>query len=381
MNKVNNATAPRKNNLVQQKKVKTKRKKANKKLNQLNQIRNLVAKAKMHSEVVKKPSNSTLSDYLHQLLHFNASEKIYKIPLNINGPTYSKRSRFSLNITPSSNGNLFYAFPPSFTSRFNINATGTPAIYVRSSAYDPSSNVNALGTVLPLTDPRIISAAGINMQAGVFDAAQLTTCNIRLTISGVSALNRKGQIYIAEDRDTSWTVIQTTQTATEIDSVVNQYNIPNITKLYHHRIFDLSVNTDNNVATYHYVPEYTYANPIVHSPFNLSGVGTTTIGVDGCSAKIFMLVGAGLDPYTIITLSFEMVHEVEVNIDNLNNYPVSYSDCYTNPDPELQYLSSTKEMVITTMDQYSHKSKIENLIANRKDKDFLAKTKNQYIIM
>ena len=337
---------------------------------------NAIRQAREHRHYVSKTQASKIEDYLHQILHYRASETIHKIPLNINGPTYSKRSRFQIELSVNAQGNVFYAFPPSFLCAFTATSGNFPVIYVNVDGYNPSANNNSLGTIAALIDSRVTNANGTNITAGVFDAAQTTTCNIRATVAGVSPINRKGTIYIAEDRDSNWVAITGAQSSNEINNIVNNYTISNITKLYHNNIFDMSVNTTGDIATYHYIPEYTYSNPIVYRPAPVS-TGGVTIGVDNCAAKIFFLIGSGLDTSCRILLNFEIIQECEVNIDQLNNYPVSYTNCYSNPDPYLQYLSSRREMVVTQPSQYSHKTQVQNLLVDRpkysKEKGFLSR--------
>jgi hypothetical protein len=316
----------------------------------LKEVKNIYQRA-IRDNTPKECSKDTLKDYIHQVIHQNVdSDKLHRMPLLATAATHVVRKRFEVNAVANANGDFFYYLVPSRLPASGTGANSVSAVYVNHTSYSSDSTIPNILPAGIYGDGRIID--GMNLTSGHFDTAVTIGFHVTGKLSGVSPLNKQGLIYVAEDSDLSYAIAnKVSSPALTLDNLLNLYSITNITKLNNYMIVDI-VNSRSSLFKYHYIPTDGYSNTKLLVPGALN-ISNTYLANDGAfNQKQLIIIGKGLAPNTSVTMIIEMYIQVEPDVTQLGTYPTSYSSCYVNPDPELKYLASQKDLILSEGDDH-----------------------------
>lgn len=297
---------------------------------QINKARNVTNKA---------PTSVTpLYKALAPIINCSAPQQVY--PMTV-APVHLRRVKFQRSYTVSGNGDLFVCIPTSALTNVAYNSTYGYAVVVSTTLYNPTSSNNDLGEGV-FADASIVNENGLNLEPqGIsdtgFNNALITAAHYSISLSGVSNLNKKGRIYMAEDISSSiFRLSHSSQSNGSLNTLVNKYNIANIAKLKHFSAKDL-VTSDFNY-TYNFIPDYNYASAHNYVPQSIPPQLTTP-------TKQFILIAHGCDPGTVINIAYQFDIQIEPGIVDLNTYPVQYSKCFANPDMLVRAIESDTNAV------------------------------------
>jgi len=308
----------------------------------------LIIKQSRNVENIPDMNIAPLTGYVRQLIHENC-DILYRMPLMPMGRSFLKRVKYRVSIPVSTAGRLFTAIKPSYLAYYANGSTASPFCTINNAAYDPNSVANVFANG-GLFDHGIVSTEGLNVAQAEFDQICVVSFHCCLSITGVSNLNKKGQIYIAEDRSNGY------YSATDIDdsygaqNYCNAYPMSSLAKLYHCKKVEIPNTDSSSVIEYHYVPARSYSDMTIVRPSDK----TVSATGEGNNNKHFIVIVDGADSTTQIVYNFEIVLQMEPKTSYLNNYLTAPTTCLLNPDPVLRVLEQDKDVVLRTDVKQGH---------------------------
>jgi hypothetical protein len=266
----------------------------------------------------------TLLQYEHMLLHHDAP--VVRMPLLQMGKSHVRTAHYRVQKSVNANGNLVLVFTPSASGKISTTGLASPVLFSGNANYDPNITTNNLlggGN----WDTGFQTAEGMGLIGDQFNQVVTIAAHLCISISGVSSLNKRGKIYLAE-RNTSSNSYGDAVDVAFASNLVNTIPLSNVVKLDHFKEIDVMNMDSNSTIKYNYIPDRSYANMVRYDPGPL---GTSSdIIVDGNKQFIFIIAGA--DPTTQIIADYTVVLQGRPQISQLNNYPTDYSYCFQNPD-------------------------------------------------
>lgn len=252
---------------------------------------------------------------------------------------FLKRVCYQDSLQVNANGHCCVILQPGTFSRFATTSTASSAVYCNSAAYDPNSNVNV---VTGQWNTNIVSPAGLNLAVGTFSKVRVQSLHLQVQLTGVSNLNKKGTIHIAEDVDDKF------RHGTAADNLyngfmINDFSLGDLPKKNHYKSLEIINMDGDSVIKYNYMP---LTNHDQSAKYQAPTVITTAFGSYVEPEKRFGLVVQGADPATLLRLIYQIDLECEVETDYYNDYPPSFSRCYIDSEPALQYLSRNTDVIL-----------------------------------
>lgn len=273
------------------------------------------------------------------------------MPLLSMGRSFLKKIKYRVSIPVSAYGRSFCAVKPLDLAYSDVNSTVSPFCKITLDTYDPNSTVNSLPDAANMFDLGILGINGTGIGVDEFDVSSIISFHACINLTGVSQLNKKGQIYIAEDRSNFYAkAMNPTGNGAIASTYCNKYPLSSLAKLYHSKRVEIANMDSSSALEYHWIPAQSYANTQAFRPHSLTSNATG----QGTNEKHLIVIVEGADPTTILSWNIEIVLQMEPNVSYLNNYPVEPTTCLLNPDPELRLLEQDKNVVIRTNNKEGH---------------------------
>jgi hypothetical protein len=251
----------------------------------------------------------------------------------------------------STNGRAFFSIKPAELGKGNNSSTASVVPILANISYNPNSVTNILNAAIGTWTPIIWSSQGINLEQGQIDRTTVIAFHLCATITGVSQLEKKGKIYIAQDRcNRYYSGPNSLVESTAISALVNKYPLSALSKLYHSKSIEVANMDSKSALEYHYIPAQGYSS-IARTT---SGVYTASGTGDDIDENRLIIIIDGADANMNLVLDFEVILQLEPDVNYLNTYPVAPSTCYINPDPELRYLENIKDVVLRVNKSEGH---------------------------
>jgi hypothetical protein len=212
-------------------------------------------------------------------------------------------------------------------------------LYCNDAAYDPTSTANL---ITGQWNFNILGTSGFNLSTTAFARGTVENAIITYELTGVSNLNKQGQMHLFEAHTD--TVPYGTSTDTSRNrQLINEYPVEDLPKTYNYKSIDI-VNMDSQSAMQHrYSPFSRIAN---QKPIDLP-VATpnsdTTWDLYSTANKVQGLIVNNAAVGTTIRVKYDVVISLAVNNDYISDYPPTFSRDYVNPDPYLAYLTHDKD--------------------------------------
>jgi hypothetical protein len=258
------------------------------------------------------------------------------MPLHYRGITYRS------SLTVGGGGNAFIGINPSLLVQGLNNSTASPFLTVKTNTliYDPSISTNSFGStdLASMRDIGILGSAGFNLSTD-FERSKLVAFSIEFSITGVSNLNRKGNLYLVDEWTGDAAILNHYNNGVNtvagdyqaLTAVVNSYPISTIIKLPH--ICKQLTTDDNLQMTWKWTPSVDHS----FSNFSLPFQFTTTQNrgpVDGTdNACVF--IAHGCDTATVINYEVHAIFAADVDASLTNTYPRSISNDYSYTFPSI----------------------------------------------
>jgi hypothetical protein len=271
-----------------------------------------------------KHRTETILEYEHMLLHHDAP--VVRMPLLQMGRSHVRKAHYRVQKSVNANGNLVLVFTPSSSGKISTLGPASPVLFSGNANYDPNITTNLLAGG-GNWDTGFQTAEGMGLIVDQFNQVVTIAAHLCISISGVSNLNKKGKIYLAE-RNISSNSYGDSGDVGVASNLVNTIPLSNVVKLDHFKEIEVMNMDSNSTIKYNYIPDRSYANMVRYDPAPL-GTSADVI-LDGNKQFIFIIAGA--DATTQIIADYTVVLQGRPQISQLNNYPTDYSYCYKNPD-------------------------------------------------
>jgi hypothetical protein len=317
---------------------------------QLDRVTQLVKEAQFYSPEIDLPVD-TMRGYLNMLIHEDAPV-LYRMPLLPMARSHLRRSRFRISMpVDSTNGRAFFSIKPVDLGKGNNDSISSVVPILANSSYNPNSTANAFNAAAGSWTPIIWSNQGINLEQGQIDRTTVVALHLCATITGVSQLEKKGKIYIAQDRCNKYYAgPNSAPDSIVLPALVNTYPLSALSKLYHSKSIEVANMDSKSAIEYHYIPAQGYST----ISRTVNRVYTATGSAEDIDENRLIIIIDGADANMNIVLDFEVILQLEPDINYLNTYPVAPSTCYINPDPELRYLENVKDVVLRVNKSEGH---------------------------
>jgi hypothetical protein len=289
------------------------------------------------------PSQDKFSAYI-KMLHDPRSSEPQRMPLLNLGKSHLRRIKYYVKAKPLSTGtSMAYVVAPAKLVEFSNSASQGGAMFINDANYNPTSAAQSGTWTAPQWDAGIYGLDGMNQTANVFDASTVISASCRISFTGVSNLNKKGKLYIAEDLTNLTYAAATATDITVCKTWINLYPLASLVKLQHQRNYDLINMSLSTEYKYTYVPPYSYSNMLITEAADpASGAHFTDL-----PTKVFIAIATGLDSATEMQIEWDVITQNRPQIAQLNTYQTRNTFCFENPDPHLRYMESDTNNVIS----------------------------------
>ncbi len=287
--------------------------------------------------VQKVPTPPAFSDYIRTMLFHD--QPICTSPLEPRKLFY-KKVKYQDTLQVNASGHLFIGGCIRALSAFGNSSTTSPILYANQSGYSPTSTSNALTGGWNLT---LVGSSGINIASAEIPRQYIMNAHLSFSLSGVSNLNKQGQIHMFEDLNATARYGAAGDLVYN-SALVNEYPIQDLPKCSHYKRLDI-MNMDSSTTMEHnYIP---LMNDLI--------LGTQTVGAysvsstfTGSQNKTFGFIISSAAVGTTVRVEYEILFAQEVNNDYINNYPPEYSRIYVDADPTLQLLQQNTNNILRT---------------------------------
>lgn len=323
-----------------QKRPKTNKKKRNNKGPSKNalvakNLSNNVRKVKMN--INKLPTPPAFSEYIRMTLFHD--QPLTTWPLQSKKLFY-KKIKYQDTLVVNASGNLFVGGSLHGIARFGSASIASPILYMNQTAYDP--NISTHAALTGGWNTNIIGTTGTNVNPIEVEAQRLIAGHIKFSLTGVSNLNKQGQLHFFED--VSPVLRHGTATdASQQEALVNEYSLTDLPKCEHYKRLDIMNMDSQSTLEYNYIPLSLYSNSLIA----VTPMTTSTSLYDDLN-KNFGLIINSASANTTVRIEYELIFAQDIANDYINNYPPQYSQIYVDPNPTLQMLQQITDNIIKT---------------------------------
>lgn len=283
-------------------------------------------------------SNTTppaFSDYVRMLLYHD--QPITASPLEPRKMFY-KTVKYQDLIEVNSNGDLFVGGSIPYIARFGNGSTSSPILYA-TAGYLPMGTSSVTGG----WNTDIIGIQGLNVSSVEVSQQYIMSAHVKVSLTGVSNLNKQGQLHIFEDTDNTPKYGISTDTVYN-NALLNEYKIKDLPKCNHYARVDIMNMDSKTTLEYNFIPlenlRENWGLPVGNT--SISSFGTVTTN------KNFGFIVTSAAVGTTLRVEYEFKIAQEIQNDYINNYPPIYSKIFLDANPTLQFLQQNTNNIIKT---------------------------------
>lgn len=323
--------------------------KVNKNRQVISELTNRIKSVITHKD--QQTSPPPFSDYVRSLLYHD--QPTCTSPLEPRKMFY-KKVKYQDTLQVSNLGHAFIGGSVAQLAVFAKDSTASCILYCNDAAYNPNSKTNS---ITGGWNKDILGASGLNVEKTEISNQYILSAHIKVSLTGVSNLNKQGQIHIFEDVDDTCRFGISTDTGMN-SALVNEYALPDLPKCTHYKRVDImNMDSDTNIE-FNYIPiqhlRYNWGVSLVTQTNNSSYVSLMN--------KNFGFIIASAAVGTTIRVEYEFLLAQEIENDFINNYPPIYSRIYVDPNPTLQMLQqSTSNIIKTEKHENNHYTLIKDI--------------------
>jgi len=311
-----------------------------------NTIKNTVNRAKkQHGKV--NPKALPMYKFLSGCIDFDNQSNTLLWPLS-RGKQHIKTIRYVEEVQVNASGNLLIALYPKYLASFATGSTVSPFWYINNDYYNPAKNDYSLtaGIGSPDGTEFLTPIVQADLDATKFGQCFVSGSHIQASLTGMSTLNRQGQVHFMETMvDTSVLLRSTGQDAGGVHLASLTCNKHNIKNGYNHEVykhFDISNGQAPGAVSMNYYP-LTNPLPSIASTGVRPAIFTEAALANDAKQKVQFIIVAGADVNTKLRLNFEISIQCEVEENYVNAYKVEYSKIYEFPEPFLAHMNQQHE--------------------------------------
>jgi len=266
-----------------------------------------------------------------------------RFPLSAMGRTHLKTVKYRLVKTVNATGNLIFVLPPSLTTHFATTSAISPLFCCNSNTYNPSINTNNFVGETGLFDVNFTGVGGTNLDNNTFASSACVSLNLKVSLTGVSNLNKKGKIYIIEGRNNLYYGGGAATEPAAANEYTNRYYLGNLTKYQFKKEIEIMNMDSKNRIEYSYIPECSYSNLLRD---NLQYPTLYPSGPWYMDRKAVVVVVIGADPSMEVQFDLCIDIQARPKPSYLNTYPTDNINIFVNPDPILRQMECDPDCVL-----------------------------------
>lgn len=325
----------------------------NKKLNKIMKEVKKVEKIAKPNEVILtnkvqkfREQDTRIGSYLSSLKYVD-NGKFGSFPLANHVPYHFMKKQCITTTQVNPSGNLYIEICPSQFAFCASDGNARPMLQLNDASYlGPNSTGNSFGNS--------VSYGGLVqdclLPSSIFHKAIVTGYSATITVTGVSALNRTGNIHIVEECDDQFTHGSIGNTSySGINAYINGKPLSATVNLIH-KIYKEYSNVNSNSITYKWIPPFgCHSGSIDRYDFDVS-TSTAAAGVvaDGdMSMKKIIIYAYGFPATAIIQIQHKVYYQATPRVNQIANYPMTYGSDFKDVTRELQMLACKTPFSLT----------------------------------
>lgn len=360
MEKLPNKSKPNNNKKKKLPKTKTRRKPANRKQGKGNGLAKRMSRltllkagpptdqrnneelsiAKRVARIARGVIRDGLDAYISQTMNPKLGT-LAQMPL-LSNRCYLKRVNYRQELTVNAGGSAMVLLPPAYLMYSCVAVDASPIIAMNDAAYVPTSTTHA-APILGFY-PTFFGASGTNFAADEFDNVAVIGGSIDFRIVGVTNYTKKGLLHVGEDVTNLFNV--GAQAVTDTSATLNRYPIQHISKFTNYQCVSLlsdNVSSTKPLITYTYIPDVWEKVP-KREPIKVAVAGAADTVYE--NTKLLVAILEKCDANTTLVLDYNIIFQCRPNASRLNQYPVSMTEEYEDPNPYLRYLCKFKDLIL-----------------------------------
>lgn len=301
----------------------------------------LIPKPKSKPKTTGKKTTSLNNKYISTILNLQHSNMLPQLP-NFSYSSYHVCKRKAiLNYTVNSAGNLYLEFTPSILANTGSNSTVSPFLAINNPNFTDLNATLSFTTGGGLCD--LTAASTLCLDPNAFHNAMVTGFHIKLSATGVSTSNRSGFITMCETIDDTVPFIDNAS-ALSYTTLTSAYNRRNLKAQIQS---DIKLEQDlatayTNSFEYTWVPNFPISSATLYD-FDVNYI-TGIVNLDVYDMRKLGVFISGANPSTIIRVDVTVMYQATPTQSVLSQYPVSYSDDFTDVNKQIQKLSRMSDL-------------------------------------
>lgn len=324
-----------------------------------NQASDVVRRAQIEQQ--QSVAVDTMADYIHALLHPMNYTLNTRAPLSPVGLTHQHSFSFTREYLVNTQGQFALIVPVSSLARFNSSSTSSPILYLLDSGnYNITLNNNAVAAGVTVADTQALAAMGVT--TNTYDAGYVASFGMSITTAGMATNDKRGTLYVAEDRDNEYRIVYPGQAGSEVpyNAELNAYYLTNTTALPIRKKYDIS--SDSRAIHYSYIPGWSSTNPWMETPAAVAENSTITRDLPTC--KKFILNGTGFPAGAKLSVAYYGTIQYDPNFANMTNKSPFATTCFVDPDPIYRYLEGRTDLILSNTTDETHSDIISVVVPN-----------------
>lgn len=320
---------------MKKKKLQLQNRKINKNKQVISELNN-----RIKSVIIQKDQQMTpppFSDYVRSLLYHD--QPITTSPLEPRKMFY-KTVKYQDTLQVNALGHAFLGGSIYHLALFAKDADASCILYSNAASYDPNSKTNSL---IGGWNKNVLGSSGLNVDKNEISNQYILSAHMKFSLTGVSNLNKQGQVHIFEDVNDICRYGLASDTAMN-SALVNEYSLADLPKCTHYKRVDImNMDSDTNIE-FNYIPlqhlRFNWGVP----PSSIASSTYTSVAINKNYGFIISSAAVG----TTVRVEYEFLLAQEIANDYINNYPPIYSRIYVDPNPTLQMLQQNTINIIKT---------------------------------
>jgi hypothetical protein len=281
--------------------------------------------------------------YLHNLIYPNSPPVVTPLtPMKV----FTKRIKFQDTLRVNANGHLCIVYQLDQIVNKASTSSVSPILYMNSTSYNPA--VQAQAGLLGGWNIPIIQA--LRQEGTSIDSSRLSNLHVQFQITGVSALEKKGTIHLAETVVSDYTVGHVNDTVFQ-EAMLSHSSLSDLVLYNKYQSVEIMNMDSSSYLEYHYFPLSNRNIIEQYAPVTSSSTAGYYFNVTTNSpplSKYFVLIIADAAPDTTIRCVYEFNIENEIKTPYINDYPPTYSRCFMDSEPYINLMNQDVDYTVRT---------------------------------
>lgn len=317
----------------------------------LNHVENMIKPRDINPSTLGVPRFRTqdirINSYI-QSLRYNSDTRFGSFPLANTVPYHYIKKQTISTTSVNSSGNAYIEISPSHFALADGLSLNRPMFVLNDNEYlGPNATNNTL-TTNKITGG---SVQDCQLSNSIFHKAIVVGYTCTITITGLSALNRTGNIHAIELYDDRYILgVAGASAASTAASYINAQPLSSSVNLPNKCYKEYSSLASNSI-TYKWIPPFNHSMIDTYD-FDITSGPASNVPVDtNYTSKRLAIYAYSFPVGTLIQIEHKIYYQATPLISQLTNYPVTYGEDYRDCSRELQILGAKNPFSFTSSRQ------------------------------